>query len=134
MNPEGMGPEGVGPEGSDRGSSDVAGHEDQVADLDDELAATEGRFTGELRALLTPGAGINRRTAESVDRALRSRSTGTAALELLGVGWQTLRLFLSDDPSGADLDRGGLWRSAPPPGTGTPDTGAGGAPRGGGER
>jgi hypothetical protein len=63
--------------------------------LDDELRATEGALAEDLRALLTPGAGMGRRTADSVDRTLRARSTGATALELLGTGWRTLSLLVS---------------------------------------
>lgn len=86
------------------GSHDV----DPTPAVDEELAATEGRWSEDLRQLLTPGAGMERRTADSVDRTLRGRSVGATALDLLGVGWHTLRLLAGDDPpDGASAaDRG----------------------------
>lgn len=73
-------------------------------DVDRALAATGDDWSADLRALLAPGAGIGRRTVDSVDRTLRGRSAGGMALDLLGTGWHTLRLLLSDEPQPADGD------------------------------
>lgn len=74
------------------------------AELDRALAAADPQLTSQLRTLLDPDADLATRTASDVDRALRSRDTLGAALELLGLGWWTARALLTDDTRSADRD------------------------------
>ncbi len=84
-------------------------------ELDLELEHADGQLGEQLRALLDPAEDLGDRTADDVDRTLRSRSTFAAALELLGLGWWTMRSFLGDDgpdrltdgTTPADRERGG---------------------------
>jgi hypothetical protein len=73
-------------------------------ELDRALAAADPQLTAHLRTLLDPDADLTARTATDVDRALRSRDTLGAALELLGLGWWTTRALLTDDTRSADRD------------------------------
>ena len=68
------------------------------ADADD-LGSEELR--DQLRSLLDPTADLGPRTANDVDRALRSRSTTSAVWDLLGTGWWTLRSLATDPTNGA---------------------------------
>ena len=70
--------------------------------LDRALAEDDTELASQLRALLDPDATFGERTANDVDRALRSRNTLGAALDLLGVGWWTARALLTDDHRPAD--------------------------------
>lgn len=70
--------------------------------LDRELAEDDADLALHLRALLDPDETFGERTANDVDRALRSRNTLGAALDLLGVGWWTARALLTDDHRPAD--------------------------------
>jgi hypothetical protein len=85
-------------------ADDIDPVDDAVADdeLDRELAAADGVLSEQLRALLDPGGDLRRRTADDVDRSLRSTDTLGAALELLSVGWWTVRTVLTDDHRPAD--------------------------------
>jgi hypothetical protein len=84
-------------------------------ELDRALADADGTLGAQLRELLDPEQDVRRRTADDVDRTLRSRSTFSAALDLLGVGWWTARSVLGDDtaaglssgPPAADREGGG---------------------------
>ena len=71
------------------------------AHLDAELEASEQIFRdqlgGGLAELLSAPADLASRTAAGVGDALLSRSTLAAALDLLGVGWHTIR-YLAGDP------------------------------------
>ena len=70
--------------------------------LDRELADDDAELSEQLRALFGPVEDLGTRTAQDVDRALRSRNTFGAALDLLGVGWWTARSLLTDDHRPAD--------------------------------
>ncbi len=85
-------------------ADDVDPIDDELADeeLDRELAAADGVLSDQLRALLDPGGDLHRRTADDVDRNLRSTDTLGAALELLSIGWWTVRTVLTDDHRPAD--------------------------------
>lgn len=76
--------------------------------LDRELAASDQLLSTQLRELLDPDEALGRRTAVDVGRALRSRSTMAAALDLLGTGWWTARALLTDDPGRADEEPEGI--------------------------
>jgi len=72
------------------------GHE---ARLDAELAETEALFGAELKALLDPDAGLSARTRLEVNDALLARSALSLTVDLLSVGWQTVRvMFGPTDP------------------------------------
>jgi hypothetical protein len=79
---------------------------DDVTDarLDAELEAGEQIFReqlgGGLAELLSAPADLASRTAAGVGDALLTRSTLAAALDLLGVGWHTIR-YLAGDPDPA---------------------------------
>ncbi len=81
---------------------------DQVDDvldeaaLDAELDATDDAIGLSLRALLEPPTDIERRTADTVDRALHGRSALSIGMDLLGLGWRTVATILTDDPVPAD--------------------------------
>jgi hypothetical protein len=66
--------------------------------LDDDI----GDLGASLRALLEPPGDIRRRTAAVVGRELRGRSAVDLGLDLLGLGWWTVRTILTDDPTPAD--------------------------------
>ncbi|MEI2700456.1 MAG: hypothetical protein V9E94_19780 [Microthrixaceae bacterium] len=66
------------------------------------LAESDPVLTGRLRELLDPGETVSQRTAADVDRSLRAHNPTVAAADLLGVGWRTLRLLLTDDIDRAD--------------------------------
>lgn len=70
--------------------------------LDDELDAHEGLLGAHLRELLAPEVDLGRQTTHHVDRTLRARSVLATGLDLLGVGWLTMRELLTDEPSRAD--------------------------------
>jgi hypothetical protein len=78
------------------------------AELDRALADDDAAALGiHLRSLLDPDTELTSRTANDVGRALRSRNTTAAALDLLGVGWWTVRALLTDDTRSADRDHEG---------------------------
>ena len=74
--------------------------DDQAVEL--ALEESDPVLTGRLRELLGPGELVRQRTAADVDRALRAHSPTGAAADLLGVGWRTMRLLLTDDVDPAD--------------------------------
>ena len=82
---------------------DETGEFDELteANLDAELAATEQvvreHLGGGLAELLSAPADLTSRTAAGVGDALLTRSTLAAALDLLSVGWHTVR-YLAGDP------------------------------------
>lgn len=71
------------------------------ARLDAELAETEALFGAELKALLDPDAGLSARTRLEVNEALLARSALSLTVDLMSVGWQTVRVMFGppDDPS-----------------------------------
>ena len=77
------------------------------AELDRALATSPTTLRADLRTLLDPDRELGRRTATEVDRALRSRDTVGAALDLLTLGWWTARAVLTDDRRPADAEREG---------------------------
>jgi len=77
------------------------------AALDRALEASPEDLRTDLRTLLDPGHELQHRTVAEVDRALRSRDTVGAALDLLTVGWWTARAVLTDDRRPADAEREG---------------------------
>lgn len=82
-------------------------YEEPTADdlvLDHELGEMDPMLAGQLRELLNPGDLVSQRTAVDVDRALRAQSPMGAVADLVGTGWQTLRLLLTDDQGPADRD------------------------------
>ncbi len=81
-------------------SADAADVDERA--LDRALAEDDSELALQLRALLDPDDDLGARTAQDVDRALRSRNTMGAALDLLGVGWWTARALLTDDHRPAD--------------------------------
>lgn len=91
--------------GPDRTVSDGDPDADLDAEFDAELdaeLADGGDVGASLRALLEAPQGIERRTADVVDRSLRGRSGLDLGLDLLGLGWWTARTILTDDPPPAD--------------------------------
>jgi hypothetical protein len=81
---------------------DVGGFDELAeARLDAELAASEEavreQLGGGLAELLSPPADLTSRTAAGVGDALLTRSTLAAAMDLLSVGWHTVR-YLAGDP------------------------------------
>jgi hypothetical protein len=68
--------------------------------FDDELG--DGHLGEHLRALLAPDEGLERHTTHHVDRTLRGRSVLGTGLDLLGLGWLTMRELLTDEPRRAD--------------------------------
>ncbi len=77
-------------------------HTDSTGEEDVELP----ELTADLHRLLGPGDDLGGRTAQGLDRRLRSGSASSLALELLGVGWWTAREILSDGTVPADGERG----------------------------
>ncbi|HTO01728.1 MAG TPA: hypothetical protein VL068_13745 [Microthrixaceae bacterium] len=51
---------------------------------------------------------FDREITTQVDRRLRARSTFGSALELVGLGWATMRVLLIEDPPPADRESEGL--------------------------
>ncbi len=107
-------------EAMEHDAMDATMHDD--LDLDDELdeLAIERELSGadellssQLRELLDPAAGLRERTAQDIDRSLRGRSSVTAALDLLGLGWWTAKALLGDDRA-EDRDRRPRTLSADP--------------------
>jgi hypothetical protein len=84
----------------DQAALDEAALDEAALDL--ALADEDAALGTQLRALLDPGGERRARTAADVDRALRSRNTLGATLDLLSVGWWTARTLLTDDRSPAD--------------------------------
>jgi hypothetical protein len=78
---------------------------DELA-IDRELSGADDLLSAQLRELLDPAAGLRERTAQDIDRSLRGRSSLTAALDLLGLGWWTAKALLGDDTA----DDGGRER------------------------
>ena len=68
--------------------------------LDAELAASESAlddtFRSSLAQLLSAPEGLASRTAEGVNDALLNRSTLATAVDLVTVGWHTIRLLAGD--------------------------------------
>lgn len=85
-------------------STDPFEHELDERELDRALAEDDPLLQVHLRALFDPGSDLTERTATDVDRALRSRDSLGAALELLGVGWWTARALLTESTRSADRD------------------------------
>lgn len=95
-------------EAADRDPGDE--HEDEL-DPDGSGDELDGQLGDQLRMLLGPSDGLDRRTARDVDSALRARSPLAAAFELFGVGWWTVETLFSDKPSSmgdpsSDVDPG----------------------------
>jgi hypothetical protein len=71
-------------------------------ELDAQLAASESGlddgFRASLTLLLSAPEGLASRTTESVGDALLNRSTLAAAVDLVTVGWHTIRLLGGDSP------------------------------------
>jgi len=59
-----------------------------------------------LRALLGPGADLRPRAAERIDRRLHGESVTSMLASLGGIGWETVRLFLTNPPERADGEDG----------------------------
>ena len=78
---------------------DDLGLEDELDELaiERELSGADELLSAQLRELLDPAAGLSERTATDIDRSLRGRSSLTAALDLLGLGWWTAKALLGDD-------------------------------------
>ena len=72
------------------------------AELDRELDDHDGELGEQLRALLAPASDLGRQTTHHVDRARRGRSVLGTGLDLLGLGWFTVRELLTDAPRPAD--------------------------------
>ncbi len=85
---------------------------DELLDGDEQaveraLDQTDPILTGQLRELLDPGDPgdlVRQRTAADVDRTLRAHNPMSSAADVLGVGWRTMRLLLTDDVHPADRD------------------------------
>jgi len=75
-------------------------------DVDPDGSTDMPTLTADLQHLLGGGGDVGGRTAEGLERRLRSGSTSSLALELLGVGWWTAREILSDGRVPADGERG----------------------------
>lgn len=73
---------------------------DEEAALDAELAATDD-LTVELAQLFEVPADLRRRTAVEVTDGLLARSSLSAAVDLVALGWRTVR-FLAGPPAIAD--------------------------------
>jgi hypothetical protein len=81
-------------------------------DLDDEfeaeLAASESElddgFRTSLALLLSAPEGLATRTTEGVGDTLLNRSTLAAAVDLVTVGWHTIRLLGGDSPAQTQED------------------------------
>jgi len=94
------------------GEDDSSASSDQTdADLelqlDAELAGDEGLLGHRLRELLAPEDDLFSQTTHQVDRTLRARSALAVGMDLLGLGWLTMRELLTDEPSRADGEREG---------------------------
>lgn len=81
------------------GGTDVPLTPDEEAALDAELAATDARFGDELAQLLRVPADLQQRTTVEVNDGLLARSSLSTAVDLVGLGWRTIRL-LAANPSG----------------------------------
>lgn len=90
------------------GADDPDGTREHEARLDAELADTEALFGAELKALLDPDAGLSARTRQEVNEALLARSALSLTVDLLSVGWQTVRIMFGSnaESDGADQHRG----------------------------
>ena len=77
-------------------------------DLDAELDGDEGLLGHRLRELLAPEADLGRQTTHQVDQTLRARSVMATGMDLLGLGWLTMRELLTDEPPRADGESGGI--------------------------
>jgi hypothetical protein len=75
---------------------------EDMSAVDQALEDDTGDLGASLRALLEPPGDIRRRTADVVGRELRGRSAMDLGLDLLGLGWWTVRTILTDDPTPAD--------------------------------
>lgn len=83
------------------GTTDGADGAD-VPGMDDELDAHEGLLGAHLRELLAPEDDLGRQTTHQVDRTLRARSVLATGLDLLGLGWLTMRELLTEEHLRAD--------------------------------
>lgn len=81
-------------------------HDDRDGDPERDEEAGIPTLTSDLQRLLGPTEDIGGRTAQGLDRRLRSGSASSLALELLGLGWWTAREILSDGAVPADGERG----------------------------
>lgn len=79
----------------------VLSAEDEAA-LDAELAATE-TVTAELAQLFEVPADLGRRTTVEVTDGLLARSSLSAAVDLVALGWRTVR-FLTSSPDPRPVD------------------------------
>lgn len=82
--------------------------EDRKADVSSEALDEVDLPTlgDDLQALLAPSGNLEGRTAKGLDRRLRSGSFGSLALDLLGTGWFTACVILTEADCGADGERG----------------------------
>ena len=71
-------------------------------DLDAELDLDEELLGDRLRELLAPEEDLGRQTTHQVDQTLRARSVMATGMDLLGLGWLTMRELLTDEPTRAD--------------------------------
>lgn len=90
---------------------------DEEAALDAELAATESVFGAELAQLLVVPADLQRRTTSEVTDGLLARSSWSAAVDLVGLGWRTMRLLATTPPEESEMNH--HWTSGEPTNLGT---------------
>jgi hypothetical protein len=81
----------------DEGDLDAASEAHLDAELDESEQMLRAQIGGGLAELLSAPADLASRTAAGVGDALLTRSTLGAALDLLSVGWHTVR-YLAGDP------------------------------------
>ena len=78
------------------------------AELERELAATDDLLVLPMAHLAGPPADLGARTQTRAAEALMRRSVLGTAADLLGVGWQTMRILFGEDEHEDEDDRPAL--------------------------
>ncbi len=84
----------------------VLGETDDREDLSE---ADEGWTLGpQLAQLLASSDHLDRDISTQVDRRLRARSSMSDVIDLIGLGWSTMKVLLIEDTTPADREAEGL--------------------------
>lgn len=84
-----------------RGNAQSQSWDENDEDLSDDEPWTLGP---QLAQLLASSDRLDRDVSNQVDRRLRGRSAMTDVLDLLSLGWSTMRVLLIDDTTSADSE------------------------------
>lgn len=77
---------------------------EEIEDPDDEVWS----LGPQLAQLLASSDDLDREISDQIDRRLRGRSAMSDVLDLIGLGWSTMKVLLITDTSPADSEEEGL--------------------------